>query len=210
MVASRRGAAWAPLQVSARWPCTHCRPRHSPRPYASLLRSGSPAAPDKHRLPLLPSGPGGVHGSPPRRTRPSTPLDVDLTEKHRASSGSSTPLERVAGYSAPLARHLARPPKVYRCAAELSYEGARNNCRRRGRDSNPRGRLTLRDFQSRALGQTMRPLRAAVVPGSEVLGPSCGTARNSEPGTRNSSRRRGWDSNPRGLFTPYPFSRRAH
>jgi hypothetical protein len=30
---------------------------------------------------------------------------------------------------------------------------------RKGRDSNPRGLLTLRDFQSRALGQTMRPFQ---------------------------------------------------
>ncbi len=30
--------------------------------------------------------------------------------------------------------------------------------RRRGRDSNPRGLQTLRVFETRALGQTMRPL----------------------------------------------------
>src|SRR5438105_14336957 len=100
-----------PLRYPRSWPCTHLRPRHPPRPYVSLLRPGSPAAPDEHRLPLLPSRPGGVHESPPRRTRPSALLYVDLTKKRRASNGNSTPLERVAGYSAPLARHLARPPE---------------------------------------------------------------------------------------------------
>jgi hypothetical protein len=41
---------------------------------------------------------------------------------------------------------------------------------RKGRDSNPRGLLTLRDFQSRALGQTMRPfqMRTTSVPESRV------------------------------------------
>ena len=40
----------------------------------SLLRPGLPASPGGTRLPLLPSGPDGVHRPPPRRTQSSTPL----------------------------------------------------------------------------------------------------------------------------------------
>src|SRR5712692_8621767 len=40
------------------------------------LRSGLPAARDGDRLPLLPSGPDGVHGPTLHRTRPSTPRDA--------------------------------------------------------------------------------------------------------------------------------------
>ena len=41
---------------------------------ASRLRPGTPTAPKSDYLPLLPSGPDGVHRLLPRRTRPSTPL----------------------------------------------------------------------------------------------------------------------------------------
>ena len=41
---------------------------------ASQLGPGIPASPGVYYLPLLPSGPDGVHSSPPHRTRPSTPL----------------------------------------------------------------------------------------------------------------------------------------
>ena len=61
--------------------------RRQPRPSIRLLRPGSPAAPGEHHLPLLGSPPGGIRGSPPRRTRPSTPLYVDLSGQHRASDG---------------------------------------------------------------------------------------------------------------------------
>jgi len=38
-----------------------------------LLWPGCPTAPEYHYLPLLPSGPDGVHRVSPRRTKPSTP-----------------------------------------------------------------------------------------------------------------------------------------
>jgi len=42
----------------------------------SLLQPGAPAAPRRDRLPLLPSGPGGVHRLLPRRTQLSSPLGL--------------------------------------------------------------------------------------------------------------------------------------
>jgi hypothetical protein len=48
----------------------------------------------------------------------------------------------------------------------------------------PSRALTLRDFQSRALGQTMRPLRAQIS-GSEFRVDSSGSSLSSEPETRN-------------------------
>jgi len=41
---------------------------------ASQLQPGTPAAPRRDCLPLLPSGPGGVRRLLPRRTQPSTLL----------------------------------------------------------------------------------------------------------------------------------------
>ena len=41
--------------------------------YDSRLRPGNSAAPGAHRLPLLPSGPSGVCGTPPRGTQSSSP-----------------------------------------------------------------------------------------------------------------------------------------
>jgi len=40
---------------------------------ASRLQSGTPAAPRRGSLPLLPPGPGGVRRLLPRRTQSSTP-----------------------------------------------------------------------------------------------------------------------------------------
>jgi hypothetical protein len=39
------------------------------------LRSGCLAAPEVYYLPLLPSGPDGIHSASPRKTQPSTPPD---------------------------------------------------------------------------------------------------------------------------------------
>ncbi len=54
---------------------------------ASQLRPGSLAAPGDYYLPLLPSGPGGVHSSPPRKTQSSTPLDRSSPEKQKPRAG---------------------------------------------------------------------------------------------------------------------------
>ena len=63
-------------------------PHVGENPWAYLLRRlgpGSPPAPRGSCLPLLPSGPGGVHRSPSRGTQPSmTPFgDIGLTVKPR-------------------------------------------------------------------------------------------------------------------------------
>ena len=72
------------------------------------LRPGAPTAPAGHRLPLLPSSPGGVHEPAPRGTRPSTPFPGKLAlapcrgeEFHPAVAG--------CGYRAPPAPRVARP-----------------------------------------------------------------------------------------------------
>src|SRR6266540_4458930 len=54
---------------------------------AGLLRPGAPTAPREYRLPLLPPGPGGVHRSLPRRTRPSTPPGRELPDNVRPRAG---------------------------------------------------------------------------------------------------------------------------
>jgi len=60
--------------VAARpWSCTHLDPTRE-LVLDSQLRPGTPTAPGTDYLPLLPSGPDGVHSVPPRRTRLSTPL----------------------------------------------------------------------------------------------------------------------------------------
>ena len=84
------------------------------------LRSGELAAPAARCLPLLPSGPGGVHRATMRETRSSTPHE-------------------------PSGAHLCgglRRPKSYACAAATSLLAVRPRRPgparwRRGRDSNP-------------------------------------------------------------------------
>ena len=49
------------------------------------LEPGFPTTPERHRLPLLPSGPDGVHGFPPRGTRLSTPEARDRGPERRTS-----------------------------------------------------------------------------------------------------------------------------
>jgi hypothetical protein len=53
----------------------------------SRLRPGNLAAPGEDYLPLLPSGPDGIHSSPPRKTRPSTPLDRSSPGKQKPRTG---------------------------------------------------------------------------------------------------------------------------
>jgi len=56
------------------------------------LQPGHPTAPEGGRLPLLPSGPDGVHGLSLRGTRLSTSVDVVGDEGGSASAGDSVPL----------------------------------------------------------------------------------------------------------------------
>ena len=93
----------------------------------SLLRPGFSASPGGTRLPLLPSGPDGVHRPPPRRTQSSTPLGrtvlprsapregirprcSGLRVQGTASSPSSTTIDML----------LQGGPSVKRCAASTS------------------------------------------------------------------------------------------
>ena len=75
---------------------------------AIWLRPGGSAAHGEDRLRLLPSGSDLVHGTPSRGTWPSTPPRGVLTLKAEPLDGNSAPLERIAGYRAPLAPRLAR------------------------------------------------------------------------------------------------------
>ena len=75
---------------------------------AIRLRPGGSAAHGEDRLRLLPSGSDLVHGTPSRGTWPSTPSRGVLALKAEPSDGNSAPLERIAGYRAPLAPRLAR------------------------------------------------------------------------------------------------------
>ena len=54
---------------------------------ANWLRPGYPTAPEANHLPLLPSGPDGVHGASPRRTRPSTLLGAASSQVHQPRAG---------------------------------------------------------------------------------------------------------------------------
>ena len=56
------------------------------------LRPGAPAAPRGDCLPLLPSGPDGVHKPRARRTWPSTPSHREPSLTMKASDGASAPL----------------------------------------------------------------------------------------------------------------------
>ena len=69
-VARDRACAVRRISVAVHPPLSRDHERFS----RAGLRPGTPAAHARARLPLLPSGPDGVHRLPPRRTWPSTPL----------------------------------------------------------------------------------------------------------------------------------------
>jgi len=56
------------------------------------LQPGNPAAHERDRLPLLPSGPDGVHDVPLRRTWPSTRPARPLAPQIGPEGGDSAPL----------------------------------------------------------------------------------------------------------------------
>ncbi len=57
-------------------------------PYGWGRRPGDPAAPGELRLPLLPPGPGGIHGSPSRGNPAAAPIRTEVSRWYRPSSGS--------------------------------------------------------------------------------------------------------------------------
>ena len=89
--AERRASTRPPVYTVTRvvHPLSNCS---TPRTLVYRLRPGTPTSPKRDRLPLLPSGPGGVHGLLPRRTQPSTPFDADFQSDRTPSRGNSTPL----------------------------------------------------------------------------------------------------------------------
>ena len=72
------------------------------------LRAGAPAAPEGIYLPLLPSGPGGIHRPSPRRTRSSTRNSTGYVLQPKTSGWEFSPAVADCGYRAPLVPRLAR------------------------------------------------------------------------------------------------------
>ena len=120
-------------------------------PLVDRLRSGAPAAPGADRLGLLPSGPDPVHGAPPRRTQPSTPIFERVPSGGGPQEGNSAPHREGFGYRAPLTPRLARSLGAMVAVAEgAGFEPARRDYR-------------LHAFQACALGRTMRSLQTLSV-----------------------------------------------
>ena len=78
-----------PSTLEAVHPPLTCSSRRYRR---SRLRPGNPAAHKVVCLPLLPSGPDGVHKASLRRTQPSTLLAPGRPQRRQAWGGSSIPL----------------------------------------------------------------------------------------------------------------------
>ena len=125
------------------------------------LGPGAPTAPAGHRLPLLPSSPGGVHEPAPRGTRPSTPLPGKLAlapcrgeEFHPAMAG--------CGFRAPPAPRVARPLQTW-YAANPQVSNARMP-RNRSDRTDRSARVTLNWFVVPILtGAALRRVRRAAV-----------------------------------------------
>ena len=139
----------------------------------SQLQPGTPAAPRRDRLPLLPLGPDGVHRLLPRRTQSSSLLNPGSPREHQPSEGEFDPASADFGYRAPLAPRLARPGRM------LLQEGKKvksppcqwgsSMAERVGFE--PTEDCSSRALQARALGRTMLPLpvRACeIIPQSAV------------------------------------------
>ena len=79
------------------------------------LLPGAPAAPEAHRLGLLPSGPDPVHGAPLRRD-PALNTTCPALDPSTGgpSDGDSAPHIEGFGFRAPLAPRLARSLRCYR------------------------------------------------------------------------------------------------
>jgi hypothetical protein len=84
---ARRGGLGTVATVGMNRPCTRRRTRASAHAQIVRLQPGRPTAPEGGRLPLLPSGPDGVHGPSLRGTRPSTSSDGVGCEDRRPRPG---------------------------------------------------------------------------------------------------------------------------
>jgi hypothetical protein len=86
------GGQIVPLSVSKIGPCTYRRHSASRPSQPHSLRFGTPTAHSLSRLPLLPSGPGGVHGRLLRRTEAINTKDVARLSALEGLGQASTPL----------------------------------------------------------------------------------------------------------------------
>ena len=135
------GEGWGEgRRVSGRAPPVELAARHLA--HWTGLEPGLSAAPGAIRLPLLPSGPDGVHESPPRRAQlfASGP---DQRCRDQASGRDSTPHEADFGCRAPLAPRLARPrPSYGPCARAVNTRGTNEGAMNRAYPPS----MAVRDF----------------------------------------------------------------
>src|SRR6266511_5757055 len=100
LLAGKRATEW----IAVHPPSTSEHPALKAR----SARTRPTAAPAEDRLPLLPSGPDGVHGSSSRGTRSSTPFGPTASERRGLGRGFG-PAGADCRYRAPLVPRLARP-----------------------------------------------------------------------------------------------------
>jgi hypothetical protein len=170
------------------------------------LRSGELAAPAARCLPLLPSGPGGVHRATMRETRSSTPHEPSGA---RVIGGLSQPKPSPFSGVAPQAafRRRARHSLVRakRCASPcllIVRPSRKPTGWRRGRDSNPGWSFP----HTRSPGVLLQPLGHLSACQQEIRhGRYHALDRRWRPLVGSDLWRRGWDSNPRGSCPPTRF-----
>jgi hypothetical protein len=163
--------------------CTRRRTASTRTHPRARLRPGSPTAPEDDRLPLLPSGPDGVHGPSLRGTRPSTSGTVVVGERCGPRPGVQL---RCSGLRI---QGTASSPPSTTGADGMGY-------RRRGQstDAGDGGEGGIRTLDG-------LPRTAFPVPRHRPLGDL------SRPTSRGW--RRGWDSNPRYGY-PHTAFRERH
>ena len=134
-----------------------------------------PAAHEHDRGPLLPSGPDGVDGGSLHRAGRRGSVAPSRAARRDPRQGNSAPLERIAGYRAPLAPHLARPSRMdavetNRPASRTPSEGRVRLAEREGFE--PSVRLPVHTLSKRAPSATRTSLQwTAGVPVSGRNGP---------------------------------------
>ena len=142
-----------------------CTPRRRPRPrplQSAWLRVGTLAAPRPIRLPLLPSGPDGVHSDLPRKTRPSTPA---AREWSKAGSPWGGVLPRCSGLR--VQGTASSPPSTTFESLPVRDTDGNGHVAQTWRGAEGEGfepsiPCGIRAFQARALDQLCDPSRGMV------------------------------------------------
>ncbi len=140
------------------------------------LGPGNPAAHARTRLPLLPSGPGGVHGRTLRGTRPSTPA---------CRTGPCAPGPRAAHRPRCSGLRVQGTAASPSSTAKRSKSGGRGGIRTRGGLSPTHALQACRLIHLRTLPKPLLCARRECA------------ARSPDPVPDAKRWRRGWDSNPR-------------